>query len=260
MALASLTVFVKPLFGYKLIVDRHSNFKFHTVNKLSPKYKFFHILSRYTIRKADLTIVTNEFLAQVVRDWGGTPFILQDMLPNLELAGASKLEGQRNLALVSSFSDDEPIEAVMKAARELPDNVVLYITGNWKSLRKSLLNDLPRQVRLTGYLDENDFQTLINSVNAVMALTTQDHTLLCSAYEAVSLGKPFLTSNTSELKSYFRKGVLFTKHDAESLAKNMKLVLNETEKKSIEIKELRKVLAKEWMVRFQDLIGKIKLL
>ncbi len=260
MALAVLTVVFKPLFAYKLIVDRHSNFKFDTIDIPSLKYRIFHLLSRYTVRKADLTIVTNNFLAQVVRDWGGRPFILQDKLPSLPFAGETELEGQRNLALVFSFSLDEPVEEVLLAARRLPSDVVLYITGNWKRLNKSLLEDLPPQVRLTGYLSEKDFQTLINSVDAVMAFTDQDHTLLCSAYEAIALGKPFLTSDTSALKSYFRKGVLFTKHDANSLVKAMGMILEESHKRSCMIKELAELLSEEWSPRFRNLVKEIKTL
>lgn len=260
MALAALTVFFKPFFGYKLIIDRHSNFKFHTVKDPSLKFRFFHLLSRYTVRKADLTVVTNTFLAQVVQDWGGQPFILQDKLPTLHLAGKTKLEGQRNLALVFSFSADEPVKEVLLAARALPPDVVFYITGNWKRLDRSLLENLPPQVRLTGYLSEKDFQTLINSVDAVMAFTSQDHTLLCSAYEAISLGKPFLTSDTSALKAYFRKGVLFTKHDAHSMVKSMTMILEESQKRSDMIRELATILAEEWTPQFRDLAYRIKAL
>ena len=81
IVLAAFLCFTQPLFRYKLIVDRHSNFMFNRPKDLL--YKLFIILSDYTIRKADLTIVTNEYLNDYVKEKGGRGFVLQDKIPEI---------------------------------------------------------------------------------------------------------------------------------------------------------------------------------
>ncbi len=258
MALAGLVALLRPLFGYRLVVDRHSNFKFPTMDDPSPKYRAFHALSRLTISKADLTIVTNDHLAGVVRDWGGRPFVLQDRLPDMDLARETELEGERNVVMVSSFSADEPIDAVLAAAEHLPEGWRLHMTGNWRRRGADLESRVPSSVRLTGFLDEPDFQSLLLSADAVVALTTQDHTLLCSAYEAVVLGRPLVLSDTSALRAYFREGVVFTGHGADDLAAAMIRAVEERDERAAAIRGLRDVLAEEWKPRFRDLVARIE--
>src|SRR5207249_11301841 len=59
--LATLASFLKPLFGYTLVVDRHSNFDFSNTRD-----GLFNRLSNYGLRIADLTIVTNEAVQRLV--------------------------------------------------------------------------------------------------------------------------------------------------------------------------------------------------
>ena len=53
----------------------------------------------------------------------------------------------------------------------------------------------PDNVRLTGFLPDSDYVGLILASDAVIALTTMDHTMQRGAYEAVYLGRPVITSN-----------------------------------------------------------------
>lgn len=258
MALAGLVVFLKPLLRYGLVVDRHSNFKFHTKDDPSLKYRIFHALSRWTVRHADLTIVTNDYLAEIISSWGGRAHVLQDRLPDMDLAEDTDLEGKHTIVMVSSFSADEPIAEVLRAAPMLDDGTVLYMTGNWRRFASDLERTIPANVRLTGYLSERNFQSLVKSADVVLALTTQDHTLLCSAYEAVVLHKPLVTSDTSALRSYFRKGVLFTGHSADELSRTLNRAVVEREERSKEIEELALILEAEWRPRFEELVRRIE--
>jgi glycosyltransferase involved in cell wall biosynthesis len=126
--LAALLCAVKKILGFKLVVDRHSNFKFGLRGGLN--WSLFQRLSRYTLRKADLTIVTNKFLKDVVERAHGRGFVLQDPLPELSLGTVEPLQGERNVVYVSSFSNDEPVEQVLGAAELLPGEWRLHITGN----------------------------------------------------------------------------------------------------------------------------------
>jgi glycosyltransferase involved in cell wall biosynthesis len=258
MALAGLTALIRPIFRYRLIVDRHSNFKFPTMDNPALKYRVFHWLSRMTIRAADLTIVTNDFLARTVDSWGGRSFILEDKLPDLHLAQPEELSDEQSLLYVASFSADEPVEAVIDAARQLEGEATLYISGNPARLDPGIRASLPPNVHLTGFLPEAHFQSLMASVDVVIGLTRQDHTLLCCAYEAVSLGKPLVLSDTMALRRYFRRGAVYTGHQPEQLAEAFRSALRERDLLAEQAQGLAVSLEKEWQPRFSALVAIVR--
>src|SRR5690606_19499272 len=134
IVLAALLCFLKPL-GYKLIIDRHSNFKLYTLSIKSFKWRAFHFLSRYTLKKADLTIVTNKYLADLVIDLGGRSFVLPDKLPALDKHANKVLGGVYKLVFVCTYSADEPVLEVFEALRYLGEDYQLYVTGNFRKWR-----------------------------------------------------------------------------------------------------------------------------
>jgi len=250
MVLAALACLLRKPFGFRLIVDRHSNFKFDTMKRWSLKYKIFHFLSRYTVRKADLTIVTNEFLKGVVESWGGRGFVLPDKLPTLPLAEKTDLKGKNNVVFVCSYSKDEPSLAAIEAARLLGDSIFVYMTGNSAKLGHEILENAPANVIFTGFLEEKDYQSLLFSSDAVMVLTTQDHTLVCGAYEAVSLGKPLILSDTKALKEYFHQGVVYTKNTPAEIAHAMQQAIEDNAVLRDKIAGLAGQLRESWELKF----------
>ena len=88
MILAVFACFIKFFIRFKLVVDRHSSFRVGKSYVSAIDRSFFlrnldRILNRISVGYADLTIVTNDYLAQVVEDYGGRPAILPDKIPDL---------------------------------------------------------------------------------------------------------------------------------------------------------------------------------
>ena len=96
--LTTLASLLKPVFQYDLIVDRHSNFRFSTMNSSSFKWRVFHMLSKCTVKQADLTIVTVESLKKLVNEWQGRGAILQDKIPKMIVNKADEKSEVRGLA------------------------------------------------------------------------------------------------------------------------------------------------------------------
>jgi hypothetical protein len=258
IVLATLACLLKGIFRYFLIVDRHSNFRIEKAPYRSIKEKLFQILSRYTIRTADLTIVTNEFLKNLVEKWQGRGFILPDKLPQLDFARKIRLDGTYNITFACSFSGDEPVEQVIEAARLLDPSIFIYITGDHRKISHKTIADAPRNVRFTGFLDEKLYQSLLLSSDVVMALTTADHFLLCAAYEGVTLGRPLILSDTPDLREYFHKGSVYSQNDAKSLARSAREALAEREYLENEMLVLRQELTCSWDDRFDKLLAEIE--
>lgn len=222
MILAALTCFLKIFFNYKIIVDRHSTFRIGKSykNKFDTNlfYKYiYETFNKYTLNRADLTIVTNKYLADIVNDYGGSSFVLPDKIPELVQTSSFELKGRDNIFLISSFSQDEPFDEIFSAINMLYDeDICLYVSGNFNKLDKGLFNVKPDNVVLTGYLSEQDFVNMIYSADVIMALTTSAYTMLCSCYEAYAAGKPLITSKMDVLTEYF-VGARFVENRADEI-------------------------------------------
>ena len=215
IVLTFLLCCMKYFLGFKLVVDRHTNFKFKTLGCKSPKWICFHFLSKLTVKKADLTIVTNEPLKKIIEKWGGRGFVLQDRLPVLNKGNKHSLAGEMNIAFVCTFSEDEPYEEIISNFNKLSSTVHLYVTGDFTKWEKYIEGfvTIPDTVHLLGFIDEEAYQSLIKSVDIVMVITNLEYILNCGAYEAIAVDKPLILSDTKTIRSYFKHGVVYTHLD-----------------------------------------------
>lgn len=251
-----LACWLKPVFRYQLVADRHSNFRLLTASSKQLKWKFFHRISRYTIKKSDLTIVTNTYLKELVESWGGRAFVLPDAVPLLPFSqsGAFKLpDKSTNIVYICSYAIDEPLEAV-KEAFALNPELKFYITGKPKNTDES---EWSKNVTLTGFLKEEEYQSLLNGVDIILVLTTADHLLLCGAYEAVSLGKPLVTSDSETLKNYFSKGSVYCDNSGQGISDAIRTAVIQRTQITEEMIDFRENIDKTWDLKFQILLSEV---
>jgi hypothetical protein len=258
IVLAALLGCLKFL-GYALIVDRHSNFKLQTTDSKNIKWKVFHWLSRFSIRRANLTIVTNSYLADLVESLGGRAFVLPDKLPDLAASGQRVLLGRHKCVFVCTFSRDEPVREVINAFRILGDSFQLYVTGNSSRWRRASGGGvaLPANVHLTGFLPEVEYRSLLAAADMLIVITTNEHTLTCGAYEGVSLSKPMVLGNTETIMRYFARGAVYVGPTAESIADGIARLFANIEFFKSEIGHLRIHLQRDWAERFQKLEARL---
>src|SRR5690606_20741386 len=177
IVLATFLVLMRPIFRFRLIVDRHSNFKLETKDLSSFKWRVFHILSRYTVRKADLTIVTNTKLSLLCEKMGGRAVVLQDKIPELNVnnkrAQPSFLRDfeKPEIMFVTMFDPDEPIKEIIDASKNMPD-CIFYLTGNYKKVFPYGLPEkgLESNVVLTGFVSDEDYLSLMKRSDLVVVL------------------------------------------------------------------------------------------
>ncbi len=219
MVLAAFAGAVKGLFGFRLVVDRHSNFGYLAGHGAGLKRRLSDLLSGFTLRRADLTIVTNPELAGYVENAGGRAFVLPDPFPDLSAwreeavaaeTAADPSHRPREILFVSSWAFDEPIAAAMEACRRLPGEIVIRITGRPPAAYAKALADAPPNFIPTGFLSENDFFSAMARCDAVMAVTSRAATLVCGGYEGAALGKPLILGSSAALRAYFDAGCVYT--------------------------------------------------
>jgi hypothetical protein len=253
IVLTFLVVLLKPLFGFFLVVDRHSNLKLGKRHSMSPKWLLFHKISDFTLRAADLTIVTNTFLVDYVEKTGGRGFVLQDKLPLLRTVNMSSNE--RVVVFICSYGLDECFVEFLEAASDFTD-VSFYVTGSYmNAVQKGRLklDKVPNNVTLTGYLGDDQYIALLRSAAVVAVITTQEFTLNCGAYEAVSLGKPMILGDTDTIHSYFYKGAVYVDGTVEDYRRGIKDALSNIDILREEVTALKNELQTAWNIRFNEL-------
>lgn len=258
--------------GYFLVVDRHSNFYYKTgLNAQSPAKVDLSpnliqrgliawalgIIDRYTLRIADLTIVTNKTLADSISDIGGHPFILPDPFPSEALRDNSLQHDQNNgiitIFFVCSWAPDEPIDFVIRTLTQISNFAKLVVSGKPKQHILDRLGTIPENVRLTGYLSDAEyFQQMANS-DIVLVLTTRPATLVCGAYEAIACGKPLILSNSYELRCYFEDSAIYTDHQPESLINAINQIRNNRQEVVAKVNRFFDTKSVEWNSEFNRL-------
>ncbi len=217
----------------------------HTGAFLSPRWRWALPLHRQLSRRALSTLVTNEYLSRQVVSWGAPSLVIRDVPATFGPGRPFPVDGDFVVTVSNSFSWDEPLEEVLEAAAGLSD-ISFYITGNPQAMERRFRLDPPPNVRLTGFLDDDDYIGLMRASNAVMALTTKDHTMQRGACEALALGKPIITSNWQVLKEYFSGGTIHVESSARAIREGILDMRSRWKRLAADIVELRADREKEW--------------
>lgn len=263
--LAGLASILKKILGFTLVVDRHTNFRIGRPIGWDPRIWFVVLCSEISIRIADLTIVTNKFLKDLVERKGGKAYVLPDRIPEETAKSLSALAEQRvfsktesldnHVVMICTFAYDEPFREVISAAGLLPPSVTVFITGDSsRALGADEASQIPKNVVLTGFISDADYMALLEDADAVLDFTSLEWCLVCGGYEALALGKPFVTSDTEALKEFYEGVAVHCRHTASEIAEAVEFALVSSTRLSKEMATLREKKLKEWRRLFQSLV------
>ena len=141
---ALVASFYARRFGARYVIDSHSG------AFLAPRWRLFLGLHRVLSRGALTTIVHNRSLAEIVKRWGCRYRVLGFIPGNYPPGEPFPLNGQFNVALISSFLHDEPIDVVFEAARRVPQ-VRFYVTGDSNRISLPLREKKPENCCLNRF-------------------------------------------------------------------------------------------------------------
>jgi len=206
LVLSLLARLVRPLFRYLLVIDAHNE----GVRPFDRTGRAVRKITSGLLRAADFTVVTNDALAEVVRASGGRALVLPDPLPTPPSAARSgdRSDETRRIAVVATFRPDEPIEALMAAAEQLPEFRFEFSGHADRFLRRT--GPLPRNVRLTGFLRDEEYWRWLASSSIVCDLTLKPDCVVCGAYEALALAKPMVLSDNPATRKLFGEAAVLT--------------------------------------------------
>ena len=201
--------------GRRVVLDAHSAAFMH------PRWRWFQWLQRWMCRRAATTLVHNDHVAQRVRDAGGHATLVPDVPVIFANRAGFARPPEFTIAVVCSFNYDEPLPAIIEAAAALPD-VRFFVTGNPKHLDEALKRRMPPNMTLTGFLSTEAYGGLIAGADAVLTLTTRDHTMLRGAYEAIYQGTPVIVSDWPLLRSAFDEGAVHVDNTSSAIAEGIR--------------------------------------
>lgn len=244
----ALTVWLWCLFSRaKLIIDSHTG-AFD-----QPRWKAFHWLFRFLARRAALTIVHNDPLTQIVTNWGAAAITIGDIPFHLETDFTYPFRDGFNVVYVCTFSPDEPVDAVIAAAKALPE-INFYVTGNLKYAAADIHERVPTNMTLTGFIPHKEYVALIKGCDVIMSLTTRNNTMQNGAYEAMEVGVPIITSNWPVLRQTFTKGTIHVDNTAKELIDAVEKMQKEHLRYVEEVRLLREERLKVWQENFSSML------
>jgi glycosyltransferase involved in cell wall biosynthesis len=217
----------------------------HTAAFLLPRWKYLQWLQHFLCRRAITTVVTNAYLAAHIESGGGHATIIRDVPVIYDITEHFSTSDKFSIAVVCSFNYDEPIEEIFEAARQLSD-IQFYMTGNPKDLAPYLARMVPENVTLTGFLSNSAYMSLLTKANAVMTLTTRDHTMLRGAYEAVYQGTPVIISNWQLLRNAFHQGAIHTDNSSVEIVRAVRDMQIHHDLYKADVLKLREKKYEEW--------------
>lgn len=233
------------LTGAKFVLDHHSA-------SFASVWDWALGIQKFLARHAITNLVTNQHWVDIVRAWSADIFILPDPFVALPEGEDFPVKPGFNVVFINTFAPDEPLDAVLGAAAQLPE-VHFYITGNTKKKPASFFANISANVTFTNFLPDSQYFGLLRAAQAVMALTTRKYTLQGGGCEAVSLGKPLITSDWPYLRELFAKGTVYVPNSSDGIRAGIEVMQKKYKELEKEIVHFRQERRREWDTHFAQL-------
>lgn len=223
IVLSLLAVCLKPFFALTVIVDAHNS----GIYPLEGKYPALNYLAKFIARNANFIIVTNTYLADLVRAWGAEPLVIPDPMPSLHAVQSPTKPLHPYIFFICTWASDEPYAEVITAAGLIDSNIEIYITGKYQNkLSEEEIKQLPKNVKLLGFVPEQEYIDIFSGAIAALDLTTRDNCLVCGAYEAMALKIPCIISDTRVNREVFSSGYVYVENTVNGIAEGIKYAIS----------------------------------
>ena len=206
-------------------------------------------IHRYVFRRSTANIVHNEaMLEHVTEDLAIERrfIVLRDAIPDTAARVPRGEACERPTVLfICSWSPDEPMEQVVATARQMPE-IDYWVTGRPRDEVLRQLGDLPSNLRLLGFVSDDNYDVLIRRVNVALVLSTRDRVLTHACHEAIGAECALVISDSPTARAYLRAGTHFVENDAASITRGVRSALQSHEELRAEMAELKLQLDAEW--------------
>lgn len=229
------------------IVDTHS------AAFTAKRWSMFLWLYRFLSKRALINILHNKILEQKVANWGAITANIGEVIYQMNTSKTYPFREGFNVVYVSLYAGDEPLAEVIEAARKMP-SVNFYITGSLRYAPHDIIKESPDNIVFTDFLPDEMYVALLKDSDIVICLTKNDNTMQNGAYEALTLGRPIITSNWLVLRNLYYKGSICIDNSSISLVNAINRIKNNYSRYIREIMELRAEFQSSWEKKFLKLL------
>jgi glycosyltransferase involved in cell wall biosynthesis len=197
------------LIGASVVMDSHPGGFGAQGDRVAAKMQRLH---RWMVRRAALVLVTDESWSEKVREWGGNPAVIHEA-PAGWVPTPPRRHTRLQVLVIGRFGRDEPVDAVIDAARERTECDFL-MTGDPAALPDAVRAIAPANVTFVGFLDPDRYRAALVDSDAVLTLTTEPTSVMRAAYEAVYAGRPVIISDWPIGRELFPHALFAANHGA----------------------------------------------
>jgi glycosyltransferase involved in cell wall biosynthesis len=249
---AASVVALARLSGAAVLLDSHPGGFGAQGDRLSARLQPLH---RWAVRRCRATLVTGEHWAEVVTCWGGRPLVVHEPpAPWTAVEGpgpGTGPVGRAQVLFLGTYGRDEPVAELVEAARLLPE-VEVRITGDPGAAPPGLLDQLPPNVRLLGYLGPEQYQAEVLRADLAVVLTTEPTSVMRAGYEAVYARRPLLVSDWPGLRIVFPHAV-HVPNTAQGIADGVRRAVHDLERLRGLAAPAREEQEQRWRAQLADL-------
>jgi glycosyltransferase involved in cell wall biosynthesis len=205
------------------------------------------IAMRHTLRllgRHGLAIVTNGELREVADAHLCPTLILHDRIEALEPdtstpenAALAELADDEFVLAPLAYDHNDPVDEILRAAAATPE-LRWVLTGDPP---RGVVAQAPANVTFPGFVSRPDFLRAMSRAGVVVAMTKHEHTMQRAAYEALSLGRPLVTSDTTVLSAYYADAAELVAPRAEYIAHGVRRAMADegASERMVELRDLR---------------------
>ena|GEM_PF-580119 len=227
--------------GVPIVLDTHPGGFGAQGDRVSERLQAPH---RWLASRVDASMVTDEHWVALLESWGGRGIIVHEAPPTWTVEPAGPITGRPRILFVGTFGGDEPIDVLFAAARLVPA-LDLHVTGDPRRCPAALRDDVPENVTLTGFLQQDAFSAAVEDADVIVTLSTEPTSVMRAAYEAIYAGRPLVLSDWPGLRRLFPSAVRVANEPA-ALAQGLERAVAERDQLLAASEEARAAQLERW--------------
>ena len=182
-----------------IVLDSHPGGFGAQGDRVSQRLQLVH---RWLARRVSANMVTDEHWVKQLAEWGAKGLVIHEAPPIWSVEPARVPDHRPVVLFVGTFGGDEPIDVVFDTARSCPE-LDIRVTGDPRHCPPDLLERLPENVQLLGFLAVPEYAAAVQDADLVLTLSTEPTSVMRAAYEAVYVGRPLTLSDWPGLRALF---------------------------------------------------------
>jgi glycosyltransferase involved in cell wall biosynthesis len=251
---ALVTWFWARLVGAALVLDSHPGGFGAQGDALSGRLQGLH---RFVARRSAFCLVADDAWKARLAEWGVDAVVVHEA-PDGWDSPVPNPRARLRVLCVGRFAPDEPVGAVLEAARLVPE-IDLLLTGDPNACADALRRDAPGNVTFVGFLGPADYHEAVVDADAVLTLTTEPASVMRAAYEAVYARRPLVLSDWPASRALFPAAV-HVLHTPEALAEGLSRLAADYPSFQASAESARRSQLARWTEQHGELVRRLRAL